>query len=64
MPKNICSICKATKSLEWHKCTVCGEILCEDCGILCDKCKKYYCIDKCGDDYIDEYRFRFCHKCK
>jgi len=64
MVKNKCSICGSTKSIEWHKCVVCGNLICDDCGIECDKCKGRYCIGKCGDDYIDEYTYRFCYKCK
>lgn len=59
-----CSICGSTFSRKWDTCIVCWEILCEECGIECDNCKRTYCIGKCGDDFIDEESYNDCFKCK
>lgn len=64
MAKNKCTICGATSSTDWEECCVCGDLLCDDCGIECEKCGKFYCIGKCGDDYVDEYEYNFCFNCK
>ncbi|MEQ8170904.1 MAG: hypothetical protein ABRQ38_18590 [Candidatus Eremiobacterota bacterium] len=55
--KESCPICKPL-----NKCFICNEHICDDCGTLCQMCKKYYCYSKhsvkcltCGED--------FCNKC-
>ncbi|MHA1819483.1 MAG: hypothetical protein ACTSU2_16615 [Promethearchaeota archaeon] len=64
MSKHKCNICGATSSSEWYTCVVCGEELCDECAIECDKCGGMYCINKCGDDFYGPEKYHFCNNCK
>jgi hypothetical protein len=55
--KEGCNICKPVR-----ECFICSEKICDDCGTICQSCKKYYCYSEhsikcgtCGED--------FCNKC-
>lgn len=66
MAKKTCSICETEKSEKWHKCGICGAVLCDDCINECDKCKRIYCISKkeCGDDFVNDDTPQLCAKCR
>ena len=59
-----CHLCGATSSTQWDKCVVCGEVLCDECAIECDTCHNFYCMAKCGTDFIDEEEYKYCFNCK